>query len=637
MARVGRLIAASVVAVAGSEASASFDLSGIAALAPSVAVTAPTAGAYLAGIVTVTAIRTSKFETPPANFVIDKTPIATLSTASPWSAPWDTRTWPNGSHTVAVQLGSGQHATVIVNVANPYCQDDYNPCTGTPFVGPDGKCVSPLAPPGTVMCRPAAGLCDVPEFCDGWLPSCPPDVFASTSTSCRAPADGCDTPEYCSGGAVDCPVDGPRLTACNSARRFYPLNVASDLAVAELKRLDPQLSGPSGESRYPSTISFVTEPLRARASISGTVTALSLACTGSCYHGIAVYRRTQGGTLGYICSATQQPYSSGCTVSNPVDVLPDERIQLDVTLFEPSPEGSALAFSFGVEQSWVEFLQDVPLRWCGTEPAPGPCVEWVCRDAGWEATPASPGALCRASRGECDTAEYCDGVTMSCPPDLFAQPYEDCRPPSGVCDAAERCTGIDPACPSDDLLVGNVCRPDSGGGCDVAEVCDGSAPTCPSDTYRPVGAECRVSAGPCDVVDVCTGASGTCPADELKPSSEECRPAAGYCDVAEFCDGTLPSCPSDLFASTSVVCRPAVGECDLPEYCSETAADCPVDASAAAGLPCSGRSGCVCDANKECIRNEALTNYCYDGAGNMTARIVTPAGMACATSGVSCP
>src|SRR5690606_267734 len=44
------------------------------------------------------------------------------------------------------------------------------------------------------QCRGPAGLCDVPETCDGASPTCPSDTFKAAGVSCRAasPGEACD-------------------------------------------------------------------------------------------------------------------------------------------------------------------------------------------------------------------------------------------------------------------------------------------------------------------------------------------------------------------------------------------------------------------------------------------------------------
>lgn len=57
-------------------------------------------------------------------------------------------------------------------------------------------------------CRPARGMCDVAEQCDGVVSACPVDVFLGPDVECRPASGDCDQPEACSGAAPDCPADG---------------------------------------------------------------------------------------------------------------------------------------------------------------------------------------------------------------------------------------------------------------------------------------------------------------------------------------------------------------------------------------------------------------------------------------------
>ncbi len=106
------------------------------------------------------------------------------------------------------------------NGADATCQGDILTVRGAPCrpaVGPcdivetcDGFAAS--CPPDALVpfgtpCRPVAGLCDVEEFCDGGAPSCPSDAFAPAGTPCRPAADLCDVEEVCGGGAPSCPPD----------------------------------------------------------------------------------------------------------------------------------------------------------------------------------------------------------------------------------------------------------------------------------------------------------------------------------------------------------------------------------------------------------------------------------------------
>jgi len=71
-----------------------------------------------------------------------------------------------------------------------------------------GSCWSAGSPvaAGTV-CRPAVGLCDVPEVCDGVSAACPVDIYAPVTTVCRAVQGDCDIVESCTGSSPDCPAD----------------------------------------------------------------------------------------------------------------------------------------------------------------------------------------------------------------------------------------------------------------------------------------------------------------------------------------------------------------------------------------------------------------------------------------------
>lgn len=107
----------------------------------------------------------------------------------------------------------------------------------------------------------------------------------------------------------------------------------------------------------------------------------------------------------------------------------------------------------------------------------------------------------------------------------------------------------------------HVCRP-AAGDCDLAENCDGVALTCPSDAFRPSGFECRAAAGDCDVPETCSGSTATCPTDVLVAASVECRASTGECDPAEVCSGASATCPSDAFSPMGTACTtPAMGQC----------------------------------------------------------------------------
>jgi hypothetical protein len=57
-------------------------------------------------------------------------------------------------------------------------------------------------------CRPAAGVCDREEACNGSGLDCPSDGFAPSSVVCRSAVGNCDVDEMCTGSAADCPPNG---------------------------------------------------------------------------------------------------------------------------------------------------------------------------------------------------------------------------------------------------------------------------------------------------------------------------------------------------------------------------------------------------------------------------------------------
>mgnify|MGYP001264823600 CR=1 FL=1 len=77
-----------------------------------------------------------------------------------------------------------------------------------------GSCV--LLRSGAV-CRAEAGVCDVPEYCDGVHGTCGPDVVKNAGTLCRPAAGVCDVAETCTGTDPRCPADAKSTAECRPA------------------------------------------------------------------------------------------------------------------------------------------------------------------------------------------------------------------------------------------------------------------------------------------------------------------------------------------------------------------------------------------------------------------------------------
>lgn len=86
-----------------------------------------------------------------------------------------------------------------------------SPPSGDPCDVPDvcsgthGGCAPRVAFPQ--VCRPAAGACDVAEWCTGSSPICPGDALIGAGTWCRVSTQGCDPTESCDGASPRCPAD----------------------------------------------------------------------------------------------------------------------------------------------------------------------------------------------------------------------------------------------------------------------------------------------------------------------------------------------------------------------------------------------------------------------------------------------
>jgi hypothetical protein len=96
--------------------------------------------------------------------------------------------------------------TDLPAAAGTACADDGNPCTRDICSGAGSQCIHPPGNQGT-ECRASAGICDVPESCNGTSTSCPPNGFVSGGSVCRNAAHECDTAEACTGSSASCPVD----------------------------------------------------------------------------------------------------------------------------------------------------------------------------------------------------------------------------------------------------------------------------------------------------------------------------------------------------------------------------------------------------------------------------------------------
>lgn len=90
--------------------------------------------------------------------------------------------------------------------------DTGNTCELGAFDCSTGVPVCMAAGPGNagVVCREAAGDCDLEESCDGVSAECPSDEKQSAATVCNPAANDCDVAEECDGSSNACPLDAFR-------------------------------------------------------------------------------------------------------------------------------------------------------------------------------------------------------------------------------------------------------------------------------------------------------------------------------------------------------------------------------------------------------------------------------------------
>jgi hypothetical protein len=77
------------------------------------------------------------------------------------------------------------------------------------------------------------------------------------------------------------------------------------------------------------------------------------------------------------------------------------------------------------------------------------------------------------------------------------------------------------------------------GDCDMAEYCDGINTLCPNNTFNDSSTLCRAKNGSCDMDDYCTGKNASCTPDFSEPNGTVCRQSKGDCYPEEMYDYIL--------------------------------------------------------------------------------------------------
>jgi hypothetical protein len=110
--------------------------------------------------------------------------------------------------------------TEYCNGNSPYCSTDLYLSSGAQCRSASGACdvgakcsgSSPACPanallPSTTLCRAAVDLCDAPDFCTGLSSQCAGDAKRPSNYVCRPSIDRCDLTDYCTGLSNFCPFD----------------------------------------------------------------------------------------------------------------------------------------------------------------------------------------------------------------------------------------------------------------------------------------------------------------------------------------------------------------------------------------------------------------------------------------------
>src|SRR5262249_19682934 len=185
--------------------------------------------------------------------------------------------------------------------------------------------------------------------------------------------------------------------------------------------------------------------------------------------------------------------------------------------------------------------------------------------------------MCRASAGECDPAEFCPGVPGEpCPPDAKAPALTACADDGNPC-SLDECDGTHDACQHPAGNTGTVCYAGSGDVCDPAQYCTGLSTTCPAPTPAPSSFVCRPAAGECDQAELCPGRAGApCPGDAKQAAGTACTDDGNPC-TTDTCDGTSDTCQHAAGNAGAVCRPGSGDVCDPDETCTGSSATCPSD------------------------------------------------------------
>jgi hypothetical protein len=271
--------------------------------------------------------------------------------------------------------------------------------TGAPNEGYHSTCEPTGFAPSTTVCRDAAGVCDMVEYCTGSSADCPADGKLGTSTVCRSAAGVCDAAEVCDGTNDACPGDSKLGTAttCRSA--------AGVCDAAEV--CDGTNDACPGDSKLGT--STTCRPAAGVCDAAEVCDGTNDTCPGDSKLGTATTCRSAAG----VCDTAET--CDGTNANCPAD-----------TKLGTSTVCRTAAGVCDMAENCTGSSVDCPA------------------DAF-----VSSSTICRSSAGVCDMAENCTGSGPACPADMFKPSTTVCRPSAGECDMADNCSGSSAACSPD--------------------------------------------------------------------------------------------------------------------------------------------------------------------------------------------
>jgi hypothetical protein len=337
-----------------------------------------------------------------------------------------------------------------------------------------------------LICRTAAGVCDLNDTCSGSSATCPTD--AKSTAVCRASAGTCDLTENCNGAGNNCPADAKSTAVCRASGGVCDVTETCD-GVADTCPTDTKS----------------TAVCRASGGTCDVVESCDGA-TDDCPSDDVLPSSTECRASGGVCDLAEN-----CTGSGPV--CPGDG--------KSTAECRASAGACDIAEACDGAANDCPGN-------------------------AKSTAECRASAGGCDIAEACDGAADDCPTDTLVSDGTVCRGSAGTCDVAEECDGASAACPGDGVALSTVVCRGAAGLCDIADQCDGVGVACPADVLEPSTTVCRAATGGevCDVEELCTGSSAACPADLSLPDGTSCEDG-NFCNGSQTCSSGVCSGGTD--------------------------------------------------------------------------------------------